>query len=176
MRVPPRWNGDTLGRGGFIMSSVEKFVVVDAPISAVYDQWTQFEEFPRFMEGVQEVRQLDDRHLHWRAEIGGHTVEWDAAIIEQLLERHVAWRSISGAKNAGTVSFEPVDAGRTRVTLRMSYEPRGAAETVADWAGVFAARVEGDLRRFKEFMESRATATGGWHGEIQADEVVPVKK
>jgi uncharacterized membrane protein len=154
------------------MSSVEKTIVVDVPISAAYNQWTQFEEFPRFMEGIKEVRQLDDQHLHWRAELMGQEVEWDAAITEQLLERHIAWRSISGARSAGTVSFEPVDAGRTRITLRMEAEPRGALETIGDWAGVLSSRVERDLRRFKEFIESRGIETGAWRGEIQAEEVV----
>jgi len=154
------------------MSIVEKSIDVDVPISAAYNQWTQFEEFPRFMEGVKAVRQIDDQHLHWRADVGGKEVEWDAVIIEQLLERHIAWRSISGAKNAGTVSFEPIDAGRTRIMLRMEYEPRGAAETVGDWVGVLSSRVEGDLRRFKEFIESRGVETGAWRGEVQAEEVV----
>jgi len=154
------------------MSSVEKSVEVEAPIRAVYNQWTQFEEFPRFMEGVKEVRQLDDQHVHWRAEIAGKEVEWDAVIIEQLLERHIAWRSISGAKNTGTVSFEPVDANRTRVTLRMEYVPEGPAQKMADWVGLLGSRVEGDLKRFQKFIEARGVETGGWRGEIQAEEVV----
>jgi uncharacterized membrane protein len=169
------WKKVSLGEGGH-MSSVEKSILVEVPISAVYNQWTQFEEFPRFMEGVKEVRQLDDQHVHWRVEIMGREVEWDAAIVEQLLERHIAWRSISGANNAGTVSFEPVDAGRTRVTLRLEYEPRGAAETIADWAGLLASRVEGDLQRFKQFIEARGIETGAWRGEIQAEEIIPSEK
>jgi uncharacterized membrane protein len=153
------------------MSTVEKSIEVDAPIRAVYNQWTQFEEFPRFMEGVKEVRQLDDKHLHWKAEFAGKEVEWDAVITEQLLENHIAWRSISGAPNAGTVRFEPQDANRTRVVLSMSYEPENAAQKVADWIGILSARIEGDLRRFKKFIESRGIETGAWRGEIQ-DEVV----
>jgi uncharacterized membrane protein len=154
------------------MSQVEKTIEVEVPISAAYNQWTQFEEFPRFMEGVKEVRQLDDKHLHWKAEVGGKDLEWDAVITEQLLERHIAWRSIAGTKHAGTVSFHPIDAGRTRVTLRMEYEPQGVVEKMGDWAGVFSSRVEGDLRRFKKFIESRGIETGAWRGEIQAEQVV----
>jgi uncharacterized membrane protein len=154
------------------MSQVEKSIAVDVPIAAAYNQWTQFEEFPRFMEGVKQVQQLDDKHLHWKAEVGGKELEWDAVITEQLLERHIAWRSISGPKHAGTVSFQPADAGHTRVTLRMVYEPQGVVETVGDWVGVFSSRVEGDLRRFKEFIESRGIETGAWRGEILAEQVV----
>jgi uncharacterized membrane protein len=154
------------------MSQVEKSIEVNAPISAVYNQWTQFEEFPRFMEGVKSVRQIDDKHLHWRAEIFGQEVEWDAAIIEQMVERHVAWRSLSGPHNAGTVSFEPLDAGRTRITLRMEYEPEGLTEKMGNWLGLFSGRVQGDLERFKEFIESRGIETGAWRGEIHGEKVV----
>jgi uncharacterized membrane protein len=154
------------------MPSVEKSIEVDVPIRAAYNQWTQFEEFPRFMEGVKEVRQLDDKHQHWRAEIAGQDVEWDAEITEQLLENHIAWRSVSGARSAGTVYFEPVDANRTRVTLRMEYEPEGATQTIGDWLGILSRRVQGDLERFKEFIESRGIETGGWRGEIHAEQVV----
>src|SRR5947207_2810786 len=103
------------------MSIVEKSIEVDVPIRAAYNQWTQFEEFPRFMEGVREVRQLVDRRLHWRAEIAGKEVQWDAIITEQMAERHIGWRSTEGAQNAGTVTFAPIDGGRTRITVRMEY-------------------------------------------------------
>src|SRR5688500_12281591 len=104
------------------MSSVDRSIEVEVPIHAAYNQWTQFEEFPRIMEGVKEVRQQGDKNLHWVAEIGGQEVEWDAVITEQLLERYIAWRSVSGARNAGTVYFEPLSANRTRITVRMEYE------------------------------------------------------
>jgi uncharacterized membrane protein len=141
-------------------------------VRAVYNQWTQFEEFPRFMEGVKQVEQLDDQRLHWRAEIGGKEVEWDAVIIEQLPERYIGWRSTSGPHNAGTVTFESLGPNRTRLTLRMEYEPEGAVEKVGDWLGAFTRRVEGDLERFKEFLQARGVETGGWRGEIHAEEVV----
>ena len=154
------------------MPMVEKSVEVDVPVRAAYNQWTQFEEFPRFMEGVKAVRQLDDQRLHWRAEIAGQDVEWDAVITEQMVERHIGWRSTSGARNAGTVVFEPLGANRTRITLRVEYEPEGPTQKLGDWLGAFSGRVEGDLRRFKEFIEARGVETGAWRGEIHAEEVV----
>jgi uncharacterized membrane protein len=154
------------------MSTVEKSIEVEAPVRAVYNQWTQFEEFPRFMEGIKSVQQLDDKRLHWKAEVAGKDVEWDAVITEQMVERHIGWRSTSGPQNAGTVSFAPLSGNRTRVTLRMEYEPEGAAQKIGDWLGAFSSRVEGDLKRFKEFIESRGIETGAWRGEIHAEEVV----
>jgi uncharacterized membrane protein len=154
------------------MSSVEKSIEVEVPVSAAYNQWTQFEEFPRFMKGVRSVRQVDDQRLHFCAEIAGADVEWDAVITEQVRERYIGWRSVSGAQNAGTVSFEPQGGSRTRITVRLEYEPQGAAQTVGDWAGIVSARVEGDLGRFKEFIEGRGIETGAWRGEIHAEQVV----
>jgi uncharacterized membrane protein len=154
------------------MAVIEKSIEVDVPVRAAYNQWTQFEEFPRFMEGVKSVQQQDDKRLHWHAEIFGKDVEWDALITEQMVERYIGWRSTSGPQNAGTVSFEPQGPNRSRITLRMEYEPEGAVETVGDWLGVLSARVEGDLGRFKKFIEERGVETGAWRGEIHAEEVV----
>jgi uncharacterized membrane protein len=151
------------------MESVTKSIDVDVPVATAYDQWTRFEEFPRFMEGVREVRHLDEQRLFWRARIAGKDVEWTAEITEQAADRVVAWRSTSGAPNAGEVRFEPLDAARTRVHLRLSYLPRSAEEKLADLAGVVRARVEGDLRRFKEFVESGSRQTGGWRGEVNTE-------
>lgn len=149
------------------MERIEKNIEVNAPLSAVYNQWTQFEEFPRFMEGVKSVRQLDDQHLAWHAEVMGHDVEWTAEIAEQIPDQRIAWRSTSGRPNSGAVYFSPIDADRTKITLVMEYEPLGAAEKIADALGALSLRVEGDLRRFKKFIEERGTATGGWRGEIR---------
>ena len=148
------------------METIEKSIEVEQPVSAVYNQWTQFEEFPRFMEGVKEVRQLDDQHLHWKAEIAGKTKEWDAEIFEQVPDQRIGWRSTSGSVNAGTVDFVPVDSGRTRVVLSMNYEPEGVAEKIGDGLGVVSAKVAGDLKRFKEFIEARGQSSGAWRGEI----------
>src|SRR5687768_12236035 len=111
------------------METIEKSIEVEKPVNAVYNQWTQFEEFPQFMEGVKEVRQLDDRRLHWKAEIGGKTKEWDAEIFEQIPDERIAWRSMTGAKNSGMVNFRPGSRDSTRVTLKLNYEPEGIAET-----------------------------------------------
>lgn len=155
------------------MESIEKTVEVNAPLSMVYNQWTQFEDFPQFMDGVKEVRQLDDKRLHWVAEIGGKRKEWDAEIFEQVPDRTIAWRSMDGAKNSGHVSFAPADNNGTRVSLKLNYDPEGALENVADALGVVGRRVEGDLQRFKRFIETRREETGGWRGEIHKREVVP---
>ena len=149
------------------METIEKSVEVDAPLQAVYNQWTQFEEFPRFMQGVEEVRQLTDTRLFWKAEIWGKAAEWEAEIYEQIPDQRIAWRSVTGHPNAGAVSFQAVDEGRTRVTLTMSYEPLGALEKIADALGIVTGRVEGDLKRFREFIEERGRATGAWRGEVR---------
>jgi uncharacterized membrane protein len=154
------------------MESIEKTIDVNVPVSTAYNQWTQFEEFPLFMEGVKEVHQHGDKRLHWRAEIGGKTKEWEAEIFEQIPDQRIAWRSMSGSKNSGLVIFTPLRADCTRITLRLNYEPEGALENVGDALGVLSARVGGDLKRFKEFIESRQTPTGAWRGEIRGKEVV----
>jgi uncharacterized membrane protein len=148
------------------MSTIEKSVEVEAPISTVYNQWTQFEEFPRFMEGVQEIRQLDDRHLHWVAEFGGSKHEWDAEITEQAPEERVAWRNTDGKDNAGVVTFHKIDDGTTRVMVQMDFVPEGIKEKIGDAIGAPDRRVAGDLERFKEFIESRGSETGAWRGEV----------
>jgi uncharacterized membrane protein len=153
------------------MQTVEKTIEVEAPISSVYNQWTQFEEFPRFMEGVREVRQISDTRLHWRAEIAGKEKEWDAGIFEQVPDRVIAWRSTAGEENAGAVHFEPLPNGGTRIRLSMSYDPKGVVEKVGDALGVVSLRVQGDLNRFKEFLESRGSETGAWRGNVEGGEV-----
>jgi uncharacterized membrane protein len=152
-------------------STVEKSIEVEAPLSTVYNQWTQFEEFPRFMEGIESVRQIDDKRLHWVANIGGKRKEWDAEIVEQTPDTRIAWRNTSGAENSGIVSFLPVEGGKTRVTARMTYDPEGFVEKTGDFLGFVARRVEGDLKRFKEFIEARGRETGGWRGEIHGGKV-----
>ncbi|MEX0762067.1 MAG: SRPBCC family protein [Dehalococcoidia bacterium] len=147
-------------------STIEKSIDVAVPVSTAYNQWTQFELFPEFMEGVEEVRQLDDRHIHWRASIGGNEEEWDAEITAQIPDQRIAWRSIGGKENAGVVTFHPVDPDTTRITLQIVYEPEGVMENVGDALGVVDRRAEGDLERFKEMIESRGTETGAWRGEI----------
>jgi len=150
------------------MSKVEKSIEVNVPLNTVYNQWTQFEEFPRFMEGIEEVRQLDDKRLHWRASIGGKREEWDAEIVQQVPDQRIAWRSTSGAPNAGVVTFESLAPATTRVQLQLEYTPQGPAESMGDAMGLLSRRVEGDLQRFKEYIESRGAETGAWRDEIHA--------
>ncbi|MGH2534419.1 MAG: SRPBCC family protein [Thermomicrobiales bacterium] len=153
------------------MANVEKTITVDVPVRTAYDQWTQFEQFPRFMEGVQEVKQLDDKRLHWHANLGGKEERWDAEIVEQIPDRRISWRSTTGAENSGEISFEPAGANSTNLTARIGYDPSGFVESVGDKLGVVSRRVEGDLKRFKEFIESRGTETGAWRGEIHGGQV-----
>lgn len=154
------------------MEQVEKIVEVNCPISTVYNQWTQFEDFPRFMAGVKEVRQIDDTHVHWRAEIGGKDKEWDAEITEQEPDKRISWKSVSGTLNAGTVRFEPLGTDRTRVRLVMAYEPEGAMENLGDAMGLVSKRVESTVQDFKEFIESRGRETGAWRGEVDGSRPV----
>ena len=148
------------------MAKVEKSIDVNLPVRSVYNQWTQFEEFPRFMEGVEEVRQLGDTNLHWKASIAGKDEEWDAVITDQIPDQQVAWRSTSGAENSGSITFTPIGADKTRVTAVIGYEPEGIVEKAGDALGVVDARVKGDLERFKTFIEDRGAATGAWRGEV----------
>ena len=148
------------------MAKIEKSIEVNAPLRAVYNQWTQFEEFPCFMQGVKEVQQLDDTHLHWCAKVAGKEVEWDAEIFEQVPDQRISWRSTSGKENAGTVHFEALANDRTKVFLSMTYDLEGIAENLGDAVGVTSHRVSGDLKRFKKFIEDRGTETGAWRGEV----------
>ncbi len=153
------------------MERIEKTIEVDRPVRSVYNQWTQFEDFPRFMAGVNQVTQIDDTHVHWEAEIWGRSVEWDAEITEQDPDRRISWRSINGTPNAGTVRFEPLGEDRTRVRLVMAYEPQGAVENVGDALGLLDARVQSTVRDFKKFIESRGTETGSWRGSVDHSRV-----
>ncbi|MFD3533652.1 SRPBCC family protein [Streptomyces sp. NPDC058664] len=150
------------------MSKVEETIDVDVPLRTVYDQWTQFEEFPRFMEGVEDVRQIDDRHLHWRTKVAGATREFDTEIVDQLPDQRVTWRTVGGdVRQVGTVSFQQLDAEHTRVRLAMDVETEGVMEKAADAMGLLDRRVRGDLKRFKGFIEGRGHETGGWRGRVR---------
>lgn len=153
------------------MQTIEKSIVVNAPLRMVYNQWTQFEDFPKFMEGIESVRQIDDNHLHWVSEIYGKHEEWDAEIFDQIPDESISWRSLSGPAHNGTIHFRPDNENTTQVTLTMSYEPKGFLEKTADALGLIARRIEGDLERFKEFVESRQSESGAWRGEIHDDVV-----
>jgi uncharacterized membrane protein len=149
------------------MSTIEKSIDVNVPVRTAYNQWTQFEEFPRFMEGIEEVRQLDEKRLHWRASVGGKEKQWDATITEQTPDQRIAWRNTTGSTNAGVVTFHHINDNTTRIMLQLEYEPEGVVENVGDIVGVVSRRVQGDLQRFKEFIEARGTETGAWRGKIK---------
>jgi len=150
------------------VSTIEQSIDVNVPVRTAYDQWTQFEEFPRFMEGVREVRQLDDKRLAWCADIAGKEKRWEAEITEQIPDARIAWVSRTGAHNAGVVTFHRLDDRNTRVMLQLDYDPEGVVENVGDALGAVSSRVSGDLTRFKDFIEQRGRETGAWRGSINA--------
>ena len=153
------------------MSKIVETIEVDVPVRVAYDQWTQFEEFPRFMEGVERVEQLDDTTLRWTAEVAGKPKTWTAEITEQTPDQRIAWTSTEGARNAGVVTFHRLDDRKTRVGLQLDVEPEGPVESVGDALGFVQRQAKGDLERFKEFVESRGVATGAWRGEVRQDDV-----
>jgi uncharacterized membrane protein len=147
-------------------TKVEKSIQVNVPVSTVYNQWTQFEEFPQFMGGVSEVRQIDDRTLHWVAEIGGVKREWNATILEQVPDQQISWAATEGATNAGAVYFAPAGEGQTLVRLSLEYEPEGLIEKAGDALNIVGKRAEADLEKFKSFIESQGSETGAWRGGV----------
>jgi uncharacterized membrane protein len=149
------------------MSNVTEHVDVSVPVRTAYNQWTQFEEFPRFMEGVEEIRQLDEKRLFWKTKIGGLHREFEAEITEQHPDHRVAWKSTGGTQHAGVVTFHRLSDSTTRVTVQLDTEPEGIVEKAGDALGIVKRRVKGDLDRFKKLMEEQGVETGAWRGEIE---------
>jgi len=156
------------GSNGTGISTIDESIEVGVPVTTAYNQWTQFEEFPLFMEGVDDVQQRDDTRLHWVATIGGRTAEWDAKILEQHPDKQISWISEDGKKTRGTVTFEPLGDSKTLIRLSMSYQATGPIEQIGSAAGLDVKRVRGDLQRFKDLIESRGTESGEWRGEVEA--------
>jgi uncharacterized membrane protein len=152
------------------MAKIDESIEVEVPVQTAYNQWTQFEEFPKFMESVERVQQLDDKHLHWTADVGGTKAEWDAEITHQEPDRRIAWRATSGFPNYGEVTFEPVN-GKTRINLNMEFETEGMKESAGSALGFDSRQVKKDLERFKEFIEGRGLETGAWRGEVKGGQV-----
>jgi uncharacterized membrane protein len=153
-------------KGAELVSTIERSIDVEVPVKTAYNQWTQFETFPEFMEGVDRVDQITDTRTRWVTKIGGVKREFDAEIIDQLPDQRVAWRSLDEPRQAGIVTFQPLGAASTRVNVQMDYDPEGLAEQAGDKLGVVERRVQGDLNRFKDFIESRGRETGAWRGEV----------
>ncbi len=153
------------------MPTIEKTIEVDVPVSTAYTQWTQFEEFPSFMNGVEEVRQIDETHLHWVASVGGKQEEWDAEITEQVTDKKIAWKATSGKNNAGVVTFHPLDDGHTTIALRMDWESEGMVEGIGAMLGQDGRKVKGDLEQFKALVETRDTGMTRDTGEMPGDTV-----
>lgn len=156
------------------MTTVEQSIDVSVPVTTAYNQWTQFEDFPQFMEGVEEIRQLDPTHTHWVTKVAGKTVEFDAEITEQHPDERVAWKSTSGPKQAGVVTFHKLNDNTTRLMLQLDVEPEGIVEQAGDKLGLIKHRAKGDMERFKKFIESRGTETAGWRGGVPRDGQAPV--
>lgn len=154
------------GSGKRAGSTVDESIEVNVPQSVAYNQWTQFEEFPRFMDSVHEVRQLDDRHLHWRADVAGKEKEWDAEITEQVPDRRIAWHSTSGVPNGGVVTFHRIDDTTTKIMLQMQYTPEDTVEKIGDAIGAVRMEARRNLERFKELIEARGKETGAWRGQV----------
>ncbi len=151
------------------MANIEQSIDVEVPISTAYNQWTQFEEFPKFMEGVDEIRQIDDRHVHWVVSFGGAQHEWDAEITEQNPDERVAWKNTDGKDNAGVVTFHQLAADRTRIMVQMDWAPEGVKEKLGATLGFDQRRIEGDLERFKALIESQGTESGAYRETVPRD-------
>lgn len=149
------------------MSDVIETVEVAVPVRTAYDQWTQFEEFPRFMEGVEEIRQVSDTLTHWKIKIAGVEREFDAEITEQHPDERVAWHSVGGTDHAGVVTFHRLGDSLTRVTLQLDTTPEGVVETLGDKLGLVKRRAKGDMERFKDYIESRGAETGAYRGDVR---------
>jgi uncharacterized membrane protein len=148
------------------MSQIEQSVEVDVPVTTAYNQWTQFEEFPEFMEGVERVEQLDDQRLHWVAEIAGQSREWYAKITEQKPDDRIAWAAEGEVGHGGAVTFHRLDDNRSKVMVQLDWKSDSFADKAADMLGIVESRLKGDLKRFKDFIESRGRETGAWRGEV----------
>ncbi len=155
------------------MATVEESIEVNVPVSVAYNQWTQFEEFPQFMEGITEVRQIDDTHLHWVADVGGQHHEWDAEITQQHPDERVAWKSTDGKTNAGVVTFHRLSDEACKVMVQIDWEPDGLLESLGASLGQDDRRVRGDLERFKDVVERRGAETGAWRGEVESGQTKP---
>jgi uncharacterized membrane protein len=147
-------------------SAVYEAIDVNVPVTTAYNQFTQFEEFPRFMQSVREIRQIDDTHLHWRADVAGKEEEWDSEITEQIPDKRIAWRSITGVPNAGVVTFHKITDSTSRIMMQMDYTPQSIDEKIGDALGLVKKELRGNLQRFKELIEGRGTESGAWRGTV----------
>ena len=148
------------------MTTIATSIEINVPVRTAYNQWTQFEEFPKFMDGIIEVHQLNDRRLHWKAVIGGLEKEWDAEITEQVPDQRIAWKNVGGTHKEGIVTFEPLSDGKSTIRLHIDYDTKGIVETIGDEMGTVSTRVTEDLKRFKSFIEAQGKETGAWRGKI----------
>ncbi|WP_396667453.1 SRPBCC family protein [Microbacterium sp. R86528] len=151
------------------MTQIIETIDVDVPVSTAYNQWTQFESFPKFLDEVESITQVDDTHNLWKVRVGGAEREFGTEITEQHPDERVAWRSVGGeTEHAGAVTFHKLSDSETRVTVQIDWDPQGLLENVGSLVGAGSHAVKKDLKNFKEFIESRHTATGAWRGDVPA--------
>jgi uncharacterized membrane protein len=148
------------------MPNVTKSIDVEVPVSTAYNQWTQFESFPRFMGGVESITQTDDTHSHWVTKIGGQTREFDTEITEQHPDERVAWKSTDGTAHAGVVTFHRLSDSQTKVTVQLDWQADGLVEKAGALVGVDDHQVNADLDRFKTYIESQGHPDGAWRGDV----------
>jgi uncharacterized membrane protein len=151
------------------MATITESIDVGVDVTTAYNQWTQFESFPKFMDGVEQIRQTDDKHLHWKTNVGGVSREFDAEITEQHPEERVAWQTQNGVHQAGVVTFHRIDDDTTRVTLQLNYDPKGLVEKAGDALGIVERRAKGDLANFKTYIERKGASEGAWRGDVPRD-------
>lgn len=163
MMLSKKFKGGRNAQGG---SSIQESIEVNVPASTAYNQYTQFEDFPKFMKNVLEIKQLDDKHLHWRAKVGLEEKEWDAEITEQIPDKRIAWRSVSGPRNGGVATFHKISDNATRIMVQMDYETDGVVEKMGDAMGAVRMELRTGLQSLKEMLESRGSETGAWRGKI----------
>jgi uncharacterized membrane protein len=153
-------------KGSGDASSIAESIEVNVPVKTAYNQWTQFEDFPQFMDSVKEIRQIDNKHLHWRAKVAGEEKQWDVEITEQVPDQRIAWRSTNGVRNGGVVTFHKISDNCTRIMLQMDYEPDGPLEALGDAVGAVRMEARANLKNFKEMLEKRGSETGAWRGKV----------
>lgn len=150
------------------MVQIIETIDVDVPVGTAYNQWTQFESFPKFLDEVESITQTDDTHTHWTVKVAGATREFDAEITEQHPDERVAWNSVGGdTEHAGVVTFHKLSDAETRVTVQIDWEPEGLVEKLGSLVGVGGHAVKKDLKNFKEFIEGQGSVAG-WRGDVEA--------
>jgi uncharacterized membrane protein len=149
------------------MSQAIETVDVNVPVSVAYNQWTQFEEFPKFLSYVESITQVTDTLTEWKVRVGGVEREFEAVISEQHPDERVAWNSTGGeVDHAGVVTFHKLSDTETRVTVQLDWEASGLLEHLGSALGVDNHAIKKELGQFKEYIEAKGSADGSWRGDV----------